>query len=190
MLAKYITKPIESLTTYKEKVDDVIKQLVQRAKKALDESKDKFQIEVIAFNEGNTQTVIRYKGVLELGSNQLNFKKADNQKKEDYYTKLSNAMSGKTNRGGASSNYLIIEPKSFIVLNIEIDNFNNKNRDIEVVKREYLSGQSSVSLTLFDIQNKPLKPFIFKLQNDLEYDPNDILNKFITENLTDFADKK
>jgi len=185
---KYFLKPIETTANLKLKVDDVIKQLIQKTKKALEENIDKFQIEVIAFNEGNTQTVIRHKGTLELGSTQLNLKKSDNQKIEDYYTKLSNAMSGKSSAVGSSSNYIIIEPRSFIVLNIEIDNFNNKNRDIDVIKREYVSGQSLVKITLFDIKNNPLKPFKFKLQNDVENDPNEELNKFISENLFSFAE--
>jgi hypothetical protein len=190
IISKYISKPIDKITKLKSKVDDVIKQIAQKAKKALEENKDKFQIEVIAFNEGNTQTVIRYKGLIELGSTQLNLKKSGNQRIEDYYTKLSNAMAGKASQGSLSSNYLIIEPKSFIVLNIEIDNFNNKNRDVEVIKREYLSGQSSVLLTLFDIKNNPIRPFSFKLQNDVEYDPNEELNKFVTTNLTAFIENK
>jgi len=144
---KYFLKPIETTANLKLKVDDVIKQLIQKTKKALEENIDKFQIEVIAFNEGNTQTVIRHKGTLELGSTQLNLKKSDNQKIEDYYTKLSNAMSGKSSAVGSSSNYIIIEPRSFIVLNIEIDNFNNKNRDIDVIKREYVKMMLKMTLT-------------------------------------------
>ena len=175
-----VNRSIEKLTQEKNDIDGVVKSLAQKSKKALDENKDKFQIEIIAFNEGNQQTVIRHKGSLLLGQTQINLKKASTQKIEDYFSKLSKAQAGKYHQDGSSSNYLIIEPKSFIVMNLEIDKFNNKNRDIEVIKREYLSGQSKVELTLFDIKNNPIKPYSFLLQNDIEFDPNDELFKYIS----------
>jgi hypothetical protein len=173
-------KAIEKLTKIKTDIDLLIKTLALKSKKALDDNKDKFQIEIIVFNEGNQQTVVRNKGNLLLGQTQINLKRASFLKIEDYYSKLSKAVSGKYHQDGSSSNYIIIEPKSFIVLNLEIDVFNNKNRDIEVIKREYLSGQSSVELTLYDIKNKPIEPYTFLLQNDIEFDPNDELLKYIT----------
>lgn len=188
IIATYITVPVKRTKELKNNVDAVIKQLTQKTSIALEKSKERFEIEVIAFNEGNTQTVIRYKGLLELGSTQLNLKRADNPKREDYYTKISNAMLGKRGRTEGISNYIIIEPRSFIVLNLEIDNFNNKERDISVIKREYISGQSSVSLTLFDIKNNPIKPFTYKLQNDIDSDPNEILEKFIKDNLNNYIE--
>ncbi|MFH6988884.1 hypothetical protein ACHRVW_14170 [Flavobacterium collinsii] len=172
-------KTIDKVTKTKTDIDLIIKTLAIKSKKALDDNKDKFQIEIIVFNEGNQQTVVRNKGSLLLGQTQINLKRASFLKIEDYYSKLSKAISGKYHQDGSSSNYIIIEPKSFIVLNLEIDIFNNKNRDIEVIKREYLSGQSSVELTLYDIKNNPIKPYTCLLQNDIEFDPNDELLKYI-----------
>lgn len=181
MVKSEIIKRIDVNSKSRSEIDEMIKSIAQKTKRALELNNDKFQIEIIAFNDGNQQTVIRNKGSLVLGQTQLNLKKVTYQKNEDDMTKLSKIIAGKYNQDGTANNYLIVQPKSFIVMNLEMDAFNNKDRDIRVIQREYLSGQSNVELTLYDIKNQPIKPFVFLLQNDIEFEPNDELRKYIQQ---------
>ena len=170
-----IKEKVNNILKTKQEIDDVLKVIFQKIKIAVEDDKSQFEIEIIAFNEGNQQTVVRNKGSLTLGATQMNLKKSSSLKITNKFSGFSSTIYARGKN--ETSNYLIIEPKAFIVLNLEIDPFNNKSRDIEVIKREYLSGNSQVELTLFDIKNNPIKPFKFVFQNDIEYDPNDELLK-------------
>lgn len=175
-LISAINNNIEKDKTNKQEIDDIIKLLSAKTKKNIEENKDKFQIEIIAYNEGNQQTVIRHKGILLLGTTTVNLKKVSKIETE----KFSKSTTDKLQGNESSSNYLIVQPKSYALLNLEIeDDFNNNDRDIQVMKRAYLLGQSTVELKLFNIMNKEIKPFYFRLQSDLEYNPNDELLKYI-----------
>lgn len=167
----------------KERVDlynEAISSLSAKIKNTLEDNNDDFQIEVVIFNEGNQQTVIRNKGKLILGDISVDLKNVSIIKTSE----MNNTNTSGNNSHSSSayeSNYVIIEPKSFIVLNLELDGFNNNNRDYARIQKEYKRESSTnTMLLLYDIKNKPIKSFEFKLQNDIEYDPNMELRKRIS----------
>lgn len=180
-----IQKVIDKNNVELNENNTLIEELVKIANRSIQKNKGDFQLEIVLFNSGNTQGVVRYKGQLILNKVILNLsKKLALKKNIDKDMKyLGDAFKGEREEEFLQ-NFVIIEPKSFSGLTLIIEQFNNRQRDIETIQREYISGYRQVLLLLFDIENNKLKESAFQLINDIEMDESESLMKYLENNYT------
>lgn len=158
---KVVKETIERGKVDVEDYTSLVENLVQQAYKQLAQNESNYQIEVVLFNSGGKQAVVRYKGHLRMQDDtiKVNLKKPtdDNQK----------TFQGELDGEAFLRDFVIINSKSFNGMTLVVDKFNNRQRDIKFSQREYAAGQQEAELYIYDINNKVTRKKKFNFRNVL-----------------------
>ncbi len=117
---------------------------------------NQFQVEIIIFNSGKTQSVVKHKGQLIFGNEIINLKKKE--RRPNRYLKVEEDT--------LFDRFLVVQEKSFNGMTLVVDEYNNRQRMIDLGMREFVAGQRMAKLSFFDIRNKPIfsKDFLFRCE--------------------------
>jgi hypothetical protein len=163
-----INDRIEPLNTDLDKIDNVLRKLVKETSEQVKENRSKYQIEVVLFNSGGMQAVVRYKGQLNIEGTVINLmRKKDFSNIPEEIKLYASAVSGKSPQEDFLSNFVIIESKSFNGMTLVVDEYNNRKRDIQFSEREYISGQKKAKLSVYDINDNKYQEKEFSFRNAL-----------------------
>jgi len=179
-----INEKIKKYSKKKSEHNQLTKDVVTMIYKSIQENTDKFQIEVVLFNSGDKQAVVRYKGQLAIDGTVVNLKRKRNS--------TSTFVDNQNNQEEFLSNFVIIESKSFNGMTLIVDEYNNRKRDIEYAQREYKAGQKTAVLSIYNIKDQKFQKEKFFFRNALiEEEKESIRNylmkdfkKYLTPQLT------
>ncbi|OCH01851.1 hypothetical protein [Aliivibrio fischeri] len=165
---------ISSLKTKNEdrltKVTSAIKIIVNESLRSTKERQ--FQIDIIILNSGKTQALIRNSGYLRFGEDIVYLK--ENESRADSFTfrQLGSSLI-------SNGDFVIVKEKEFSSISLVVDKYNNRQRMLDLVKREYLNGNRDTELVLRDSNDNEIVSDVFIFRNDLEEDRKVTLNEYI-----------
>ncbi|MEE1675830.1 hypothetical protein SNR37_001157 [Agarivorans aestuarii] len=176
-----ISELIEPLNNTLTDIRGVVKELADLAYEQAVENESKYQIEVVLFNSGGKQAVVRYKGQLIIDDTVVNLKRIYiHNKLSERDLLIASAISGKQPSESFLEDFVIIESKSFNGMTLIVDEYNNRQRDIEFSEREYRAGQKKGSLFIYNINDKKTKNKLFDFRNALYEEDKESLKSFLT----------
>ncbi|WP_122035354.1 hypothetical protein [Aliivibrio sp. EL58] len=165
-----------------ERIIKVTEAIMVIVNEALNSNTEKeFQINVIVLNSGKTQALVRNSGYLKFDEDIVYLKNNDVDTDVAYIKFLRPAML-------SNGDFIIVRENAFDSLNLVVDKYNNRQRMLDLVKREYLNSSRIATLVLTDAQGNEIssEPFIFR--NDLEEDRKIGLSEFLENNYRLYID--
>lgn len=169
-----INANIQNTENLLDKLNQIFKQFISDVYKA--KSKASFQIDVILVNHGKTQSLLRNSGEIAFGEDVIYLKK-----KNKKYSRFSSLRDD-----DALDNFIIVGEKAFASMTLIVDEYNNRKRMLDLVKREYLSGSRVSSLRLYDAGGSVVLTKEILFRNDLEEERKVPLLEFINENYGEY----
>ncbi|HHP0452243.1 TPA: hypothetical protein ACRZZH_005172 [Vibrio harveyi] len=161
------------------KLTETIKVIVNET--YLSNKQKEFQINVIVLNSGKTQALIRNSGYLKFGEDVVYLKHNEISTDAAYFKSIRSMIS--------NGDFIIVRENAFDSLDLVVDKYNNRQRMLDLVNREYLNGSRVATLVLTDAKGKEVssEPFIFR--NDLEEDRKIGLNEYLENNYSQYIDQ-
>lgn len=180
VLLQAINKRIESLNKDLDEINNVLKKVVKEAYDQVKENRTKYQIEIVLFNSGGMQAVVRYKGQLDIEGTKINLiRKKDFSNLPDDIKLLVSALNDSKTQESFLSEFVLIESKSFNGMTLIVDEFNNRKRDIQFSEREYISGQKMAKLSVYNINDKKYQEQEFNFRNALYEEEKEQLGEYL-----------
>lgn len=159
-----------------KKISDAIKVIVNESLRSNREQE--FQINVIILNSGKTQALVRNSGYLKFGEDVVYLKQSPIS--ESVFLPDLNFLS--------NSDFVVVKEKEFNSINLVVDKYNNRQRMLDLVKREYLNGSRNAQLVLKDSKNEEIYSEMFIFRNDLEEDRKITLREYLESHYREYID--
>ncbi|EKE8763092.1 hypothetical protein ACPFT9_003475 [Vibrio cholerae] len=160
-----------------KKINDAIKVIVNEALRSNREQE--FQISVIILNAGKTQALVRNSGYLKFGEDVIYLKQASSVS-DSIFLPDQNLLS--------NTDFVVVKEKEFNSINLIVDKYNNRQRMLDLVKREYLNGSRNAQLVLKDSKNEEIYSETFIFRNDLEENRKITLREYLESHYREYID--
>ena len=165
-----LTENIKSLKDANREPEGLIKRLIPDILEKAE--REDFQINVVLLNYGDIQGLVQGSGRLIFDDDILNLK----------------IMKNPSDRSNPSSfgQFEKVASRSFSMMTLISDEYNNRERMLDLAKREFLGGNRKAMLELNDVKGRTITygPFFFRA--DLEYEKKESLKKRINREYTIF----
>jgi len=152
-----------------------------------DDSQRKYKIEVILFNSGKTQAVIKTSG-------KLNIVQGYDVKNGDYVKgtestnlkRLNSESSPEESALSGMGEFMEINSNSFQGFTLVVDNYNNYSQTIDRSENDFAGGQSYAILELTDIDTNQIDASPFKFRSELSDVKEVDLKKLVNEEYSEY----